>query len=192
MTFATKKVSRYLLLTPVLLNILTMYKYQPDITFQYSFGISAFLFYLVVLNIADFKPTFAKDYLPKLAVVAAVLMFTIVAIPKATTYTKRYEEKKELYDRLDYALEEVLPQDVSVTCSTYLLAHISDRDIIYEVSYHKENDEYKTDTEYIVLDMRSGYAKTSQEAADFFISKGYTEFYLDEGAILILVDENFN
>lgn len=192
MTFATKKVSRYLLLTPMLLNILTMYKYQPDITFQYSFGISAFLFYLVIINMADFKPTFAKEYLPRLAVVAAVLMFTIVAIPKASSYVKKYDTSKELYDRLDYALEEVLPEDSSVTCSSFLLAHIADRDVIYELNYHKENKEYKTDTEYIVLDMRSGYAKTSQEAADFFISKGYAEFYKDEGAILILVDENYN
>lgn len=191
-TFATRKISRYLLLTPILLNILTMYKYQPDITFQYSFGISAFLFYLVIINMADFKPTFAKEYLPRLAVVAAVLMFTIVAIPKASSYVKKYDTSKELYERLDYALEEVLPEDSSVTCSSFLLAHIADRDIIYELNYHKENKEYKTDTEYIVLDMRSGYAKTSQEAADFFISKGYAEFYKDEGAILILVDENYN
>lgn len=191
-TFATRKISRYLLLTPILLNILTMYKYQPDITFQYSFGISAFLFYLVIINMADFKPTFAKEYLPRLAVVAAVLMFTIVAIPKASSYVKKYDTSKELYERLDYALEEVLPEDSSVTCSSFLLAHIADRDVIYELNYHKENKEYKTDTEYIVLDMRSGYAKTSQEAADFFISKGYTEFYKDEGAILILVDENYN
>lgn len=191
-TFATRKVSRYLLLTPILLNILTMYKYQPDITFQYSFGISAFLFYLVIINMADFKPTFAKEYLPRLAVVAAVLMFTIVAIPKASSYVKKYDTSKELYERLDYALEEVLPEDSSVTCSSFLLAHIADRDVIYELNYHKENKEYKTDTEYIVLDMRSGYAKTSQEAADFFISKGYTEFYKDEGTILILVDENYN
>jgi len=192
MTFATKKVSRYLLLTPILLNILTMYKYQVDITFQYSFGISAFLFYLVIINIADFSPSLAKDYLPRLAVVASVLMFTIVAIPKATTYTTRYEEKKELYDRINYALEEVLPEDSSVTCSSFILAHISDRDEIYEVKYHTENDEYKTDTEYIVLDIRSGYATASLEAAEFFISKGYTEFYKDEGAVLILVNENYN
>ena len=191
-TFATRKISRYLLLTPILLNILTMYKYQPDITFQYSFGISAFLFYLVIINMADFKPTFVNEYLPRLAVVAAVLMFTIVAIPKASSYVKKYDTSKELYERLDYALEEVLPEDSSVTCSSFLLAHIADRDVIYELNYHKENKEYKTDTEYIVLDMRSGYAKTSQEAADFFISKGYTEFYKDEGAILILVDENYN
>ncbi len=190
-TFATKKISRFLLLTPILLNILTMYKYQPDISFQYSFGISAFLFYLVIMNLADFPESFAKSYLPRLAVVAAVLMFAIVAIPKYSTYIDRYEKNKELYAKLDYALEEVLPEDASVTCSSFLLAHIADRDTIYELNYHKENKEYKTDTEYVVLDLRSGYSSTSLEAAEFYKTKGYTEIYKEDGAILILVDENF-
>ncbi len=191
MTFATKKVSRYLLLTPILLNILTMYKYQPDITFQYSFGISAFLFYLTVINVADLKPSFSRGFLTRFAVIAAVLMFTIVAIPKYSSYIERYDNNKEVYAKIDYALEEVLPEDASVTCSSFLLAHIADRDTIYELNYHKENKEFKTDTEYIVLDIRSGYAKASLEAAEFFISKGYTEFYKEDGAVLILVDENF-
>ncbi|MBE6696726.1 MAG: DUF2079 domain-containing protein [Ruminococcaceae bacterium] len=192
MVFATKKISRFLLLAPILLNILTMYKYQPDITFQYSFGISAFLFYLVIMNVADMQPSFSREYLTKFAVVAAVLMFTVVAVPKYSSYIEKYEKNKEIYSRLDYVLEEVLPEDASVTCSTFLLAHIADRDTIYELNYHKENKEYKTDTEYIVLDIRSGYAKASLEAAEFFCSKGYTEFYKEEGAVLILVDENFN
>ncbi len=192
MPFATKKISRLLLLTPILLNILTMYKYQPDITFQYSFGISAFLIYLTIINLADFKPSFAKEYLPRLAIVAAVLMFTIVAVPKYATYADRYEKNKELYSRLDYALEEVLPEDATVTCSSFLLAHISDRDTIYELNYHKENNIYKIDTEFIVLDIRSGYAEASLKAAEFFVEEGYTEYYRDNGAVLILIDKNFN
>ncbi len=190
--FATKKVSRFLLLTPILLNILTMYKYQPDITFQYSFGISAFLFYLTVINLADMRPSFMTSYLPRFAAVAAVLMFTIVALPKFASYASKCENNQALYQRLDYALEEKLPEDASVTCSSFLLAHIADRDVIYELNYHKQDGKFKTDTEYIVLDLRSGYESASLEAEKYFISEGYTEYYRDEGAVLILVDESFN
>lgn len=189
--FATKRISKLLLLTPILLNILTMYKYQPDITFQYSFGITAFLFYLAITNLSELKPSFSKGYLPRLALIMAVLMFTIVVIPKYSTYTDRYENNKDIYERIDYALEEVLPEDASVTCSSFLLAHISSRDTVYEVNYHKENGEYKTDTEFIVLDIRSGYAKTSLEIASYYRSKGYVKYYYDKDAVLILVDENF-
>jgi len=188
--FATKKVSRLLLLTPILLNILTMYKYQPDITFQYSFGITAFIFYLAVMNLSELKP-FSKGYLTRVAIIATVLMYLIVVIPKYSTYSKRYEEKSELYSRIDYALEEVLPEDASVTCTTFLLAHISERDVIYEVNYHKENGVYKTDTEYIVLDIRPGYDDDSLKIAEFYYANGYVKYYRDEGAVLILVDENF-
>ena len=189
--FATKKISKLLLLAPILLNTLTMYKYQPDITFQYSFGITAFLFYIAIINLADLKPSFARSYLPRVAAVAAILMFTIVVIPKYATYHERYEANSELFTRIDYALETELPKDATVTCSTFLLAHISDRSVIYEVNYHKEGNDYKTDTEYIVLDVRSGYAKASLEIAEYYKSKGYVEHYYDEGAVLILINENY-
>ena len=96
MPFATKKMSRFILITPVLLNTLTMYKYQPDINFQYSFGISAFLFYVAIINLADIKPSFIKAYLPRFAVVAAILMFTIAVVPKYNSYYTKYKENKEL------------------------------------------------------------------------------------------------
>ena len=192
--FFTKKISRFLLLTPILINTLTLYKYQPDIGYQYSFGISAFLFYLAILNLSDMDDeSFTKGFLSKFAVIAAVLLFVITVIPKYTTYTERYEKNKDLYARIEYALEEELPENASVTSTTWLLAHIADRDVIYEAKYHKDEStkEYKTDTEYIVLDMRSGYAQSSAEIAEFYISKGYVEHYRDDGAILILVDKDF-
>ncbi len=188
--FATKKISRIILLSPILLNILTMYKYQPDITFQYSFGITAFLFYLVILNLSELKP-FSRDYMISIAAVAAILMFTIVVIPKYGVYVERYETQDEIYKRMDYALEEVLPKDASVACSSFILSHIAQRDVVYEVNYHKENGKYKADTEYIVLDMRTSYEKKSLEIAEYYYSVGYEEFYSDDGALLILIDKDF-
>ena len=47
---------RLLLLAPLLLNLLTQYVYQYDTGFQYSFGITAFLFYAAVLNGAGVIP----------------------------------------------------------------------------------------------------------------------------------------
>lgn len=193
MPFFTKKVSRFILITPILINTLTMYQYQPNINFQYSFGITAFLFYIAILNISEIQPSFVRSYLPRIAIIASVLMFAIAVVPTYNTYSKKYEDNKEVFERMDYALEDVLPEDVSVTCSSMLLAHIADRDEIYELKYHvDENKNYKADTEYIVLDVRASYKKDSLAAADYFRSKGYTEFYHDDGAILILVDKNFN
>ena len=187
--FATKKVSRFILLCPVLLNILTMYVYQPNINFQYSFGITAFLFYVSMLNLSKL-PHFSKKYMIQVGAAASVLLFTVVVIPKFTHYAGMYTSNKAIYEKMDYALEEVLPENASVTCSTFLLAHIADRDVIYEVGYHTENGQYKTDTEFVVLDMRSGYRSSSLKQAEYFISKGYIEFYSDEETVLILRNES--
>lgn len=183
--FATKKFSRLILICPVLLNILTMYVYQPNINFQYSFGISAFLFYISMLNLSELKP-FTKKYMTQLSAVACVLLFTVVVIPRYTSYHETYKNNTETYEEINYALHEVLPEDASVTCSTFLLAHIADRDVIYEVSYHKENGKYKTDTDFIVLDIRGGYKKSGLEQADYFLDNGYDEYYTVKNKIIIL------
>ena len=52
----TGRPGRLLLLAPLLLNLLTQYVYQYDTGFQYSFGITAFLFYAAALNGAELSP----------------------------------------------------------------------------------------------------------------------------------------
>ena len=73
------------------------------------------------------------------------------------------------------SLEEVIPEDASVACSTYILPHIASRSVIYEVEYHKENGKFKTDIEYVVFDMR--YEAKSLEIAEFYLENGYEEYY---------------
>lgn len=53
--FITTKMSRYILLAPVLLNMMSMYPYQYDIGFQYSFGITGMIFYILILNLGDIQ-----------------------------------------------------------------------------------------------------------------------------------------
>ena len=60
---------------------------------------------------------------------------------------------------LQAEMEEILdtiPADASVNCSTFLLAHIADREEIYELAYHGN----KPDVDYVVIDARySGWEK---------------------------------
>ena len=52
---------------------------------------------------------------------------------------------------MEQALQEI-PSDGSVSCTTMLLAHICNRDTIYETHYHKPAENEKLD--YIILDAR--------------------------------------
>ena len=50
----TRKVSRWLLIAPLfVINLITDYQYQYNLTFQYSFGSGALLVYLAAINLAD-------------------------------------------------------------------------------------------------------------------------------------------
>ena len=160
-----------------------MYQYLPNTSFQYSFGVIAFLFYVTVLNVSELEG-FSKNYLVTFAVVAATLLFFVICAPKYSTYNERLKTSAESYEKYDYALTEVLPKDASVAASSFLVTHIYDRDEIYEVKYHKENGVYKTDVEYVVLDMR--YKDDSNEATKFYLENGYELFYVDAGLIKIL------
>lgn len=179
--FATRKISRYLLVAPILMNLITMYVYQPNISFQYSFGITAFLFYVTLLNLSELGDRAKKIMLPT-AAVASLLLFVMLVTPKFGYYTDRYVREKDIYRSMESVLE-MIPDDASVTCSTFLLPHIADRGEIYEVTYHKENGKYKTDTDFAVLDMR--YKDESQMLAEYFLEEGYDEYHR-EGYILIL------
>lgn len=53
--FASKKFSRFILICPLLINFLSSYYYQCDLGKQYSFGMTAFLFYVSVINLNEIE-----------------------------------------------------------------------------------------------------------------------------------------
>ena len=133
--FGAKRPSRLLLLLPaVLVNFMTVYVYQYDIGFQYSFGSAAFLLYLSAINCAEMKPAPAR-LTASVAAVACLLFAVQNTLPRAAEYLRYYAAH-----RTDFAVMEdylaSLPEDASVACSTWLVAHLADRETLYEAYYH--------------------------------------------------------
>ncbi len=175
--FCSKKPSRWLLLVPVLLNTLTNYVYQYDLGFQYHFGITAFLFYAVVKNLPELELPTCRTLL-SVATAACLCLYIATVVPKYTTYTERYASGKEQYRQMDEILDTV-PEDASVACSSFLLAHFADRTEIYEVSYHGN----KPDVDYVVLDARYASHKEYKTA---YLAYGYRIVSEEGSPILIL------
>lgn len=176
--FCTKRASRYLLIAPVLLNVLTNYQYQYNVGFQYHFGITAFLMYAMILNIPELKaPT--RRTLVTVASAATCCFYLITVAPKLSSYTEKWDANRELYTEMKAALDTV-PDDASVACSTYLLAYLADRTEIYEVKYHKG----ECDVDYVIYDRRYS---VDEEQLQGYLDHGYTE--IDSGCekIMILV-----
>lgn len=174
----TKQYSRYLLLAPLLLNLLSGFVHQYDIGFQYSFASLAFCLYLYLQNIAD-RPISKQRNLLLFSVVSSCFLYAMIVMPKIETYMGRWIQNGDTYAAMEAVLDEI-PQDASVTASTMLVAHLAQRDVIYEDFYHEEPD-----TDYVVLDMRGNYATFSETYRDTCLQKGY-EVWTATDELLIL------
>lgn len=164
--FMNRKGHRFLLVAPVLINLITQYVYQYGISKQYHFGISAFLFYLTVLNLADRKPRKQKFLAMASAVVAVIFAFSAL-LPSLDHYATRYRTEQDTLNTISKALEYV-PEDASVTATAFLVVPLSQRNEIYELEYH---DAITTD--YLVLDLRSSSNKIINAAGEKYMNAGY-------------------
>ena len=175
--FCSKRPARWLLLTPILINMLTYYQYLYDPGFQYHFAVSAFLIYAAILNVQDMRLPTRRTML-SIAAAACCCLYLTMVVSRLSTYQKRWEDNQEQYVRMETVLDTI-PEDASVCASTFLVAHISDREHIYETTYHG----YKTDVDYVALDTR--YESAAKEEL-IWRSMGYITYAEEEGLVLIL------
>lgn len=178
--FCTKKPSRWLLLTPILLNLVTYYSYQYNIGMQYQFGITAFLVYAAMQNAGEMKGP-AKRHLTVIALVACAGIYAFTALPNFAGYIQNWNNYKDTYRQMDAILDE-LPEDASLSVSTFLLAHVADREVVYEVYYHND----KPDVDYVVLDTRFGVDAAMRRQIRAYERNGYEIVAEYDGMITIM------
>lgn len=176
--FMTKKFSRLILVCPLLINLLSDYYYQCDLGKQYSFGITAFLFYAAAINLSEIKER-KGGFLTFSAAVVSIVMMLSLMYPRLTGYALTYRVGKANYDRITEVIEEI-PDDASVTASTFLVPRLSQRKVIYEQYYHKA-----VDTDYLVLDLRGSNSTKIAEIEQPYIDAGYKMIVNDEGLIRV-------
>ncbi len=182
--FCSQKPSRWLLITPILLNIITYYPYLYDTGFQYQFGGAAFLIYATILNLPELRlPT--RRALLSLAAAACCCLYLFRVTSTLSSYHSWWQSDKEKLERMESILETI-PDDASVCASTFLVPHLAQRDVIYEISYHG----YEPDVDYVVVDLRN--EKESKMEYNIYGSRGYVKIAEEEGLILIMQkDPNF-
>ena len=178
--FVTKKPSRWLLAAPMLINLLTMYPYQPRIGFQYHFGVAAFLIYAMLKNLPEIEVPNVRRTLLSLAAAACLCSYLVTVVPLVSPRIKNWTESEAYYTEMETFLQESIPEAASVAASAFLLAHIADRDEIYEVFYHQN----KPDVEYVVLDAR--YTADYEKFLAAYTALGYTEVDRLDNRIVVL------
>ena len=173
----TKKLSRYVLLLPmILINLMPDYVYQHSIYFQYAYGSLAFLFFAAMLNYADMSERTRRT----LAVFASVsaLFFTMQTIWQRNDYVDMYNKDRQAYDEVRQAVYEI-PEDASVGATTFLCSTASQHKYVYDLKYSTHTE----DPDYIVLDLR--YSEGRSRVMFYDSSPDYEEVRFIEGRLLI-------
>lgn len=171
----TRRYERFLLLIPyVLVNLMSDYTYQHDIFFQYTYGSTACLFYLTVVNYQDMAfrvRSSVLKYMP--LILSAVLsggLFAAVVVPKAISYPVRYITYRSGYSDIGDLLQ-LIPPDASVSATTFYTVPLSNREVLYDVRHSSQ--EHVLSTEYVVLEVHN-----EGSYADYAVSgeNGYEQF----------------
>ena len=167
----------------VLINLMSNYKYQHSIFFQYTYGSGALLIYLAAVNFRDWKdasrpaaPVLSHDRaaprpafpLPHSILgcgLACALVLTSVVAYKKSYYIGSYVSNHEKAAEARLLLSSI-PKDASVKSTTFFIPQLSGRDEIYLADSRHPAD-------YIVLDQRPGYEKDSRELMAGYLDHGY-------------------
>ena len=145
----TRRYERYLLLIPfVLINLMSDYRYQHDIFFQYTFGSTAFLFYAAILNLSDIKWNGVRMGAAAMALAVCMGFFFQQIYPVGARYATQYEQYSDYYDYVRQTLDKI-PQDASLATTTYYTTYLSNRSVLYDVKYCSR--EHLLSCEYVAL-----------------------------------------
>ena len=144
----TRKYDRLILLIPyILVNLMSDYPYQHDIFFQYTFGSTACLAYLTVVNLADLAPVLGK-WLQAACLAVAAVCFVVTVLPTGVNYVNRYLDNRGYYTQLTQTLAQV-PQDAPVTATTFYTTALSQRAVLYDLRYSSQA--HLLSTQYVVI-----------------------------------------
>ena len=101
---------------------------------------------------------------------------------KVSTMKQDYEIgiiNKDEFEIITAVLDEI-PEDASVTASTFFVPRLSQRRVIYEQYYHNA-----VDTDYLVLDLRSSNSVKIAEIEQPYIDAGYEMIVNYDGLIRV-------
>ena len=127
----TRKIRRFWLIIPyVVMNLVigAGYGYAANIGFQYIFGPSALLIYMVLTNLDDMEPKRRTTMAVVAAGVSVITACSLVSVK--LSYYDSYVNRTEHYQNMEACLDTV-PKDGSVLANIWFLPHVADRREVY-------------------------------------------------------------
>lgn len=158
----SRKWYRFILIGPFLMfNLMSDYEYFHSLFFQYVFGSGTLLFYLAVVNLSEMDRKI-KSHMLMMLPVSCLLFFMTILGPKTYYITDYYDSlNQRTYQEFEEALN-MIPDDASVTATTFLCPKLSNRKVLHELYYTDKS------TEYIALDLR---VETSEYSVNTYLNQ---------------------
>lgn len=173
----TRRYERYILLIPYLLvNLMSDYTYQHDIFFQYTFGSTACLMYLTVVNLVEIKIHWKRSAALLGVAVIGAFCFGGVVVPKAISYPVQCVQHGAEYQQIRNTLSKI-PEEASVATTTFYSTFLSQREVLYDVKYCTK--EHLLEAQYIVLNEDGSFENYEKKGNDG--KENLTELLLSEG-----------
>ncbi len=196
--FMTKKIERFLLIIPfVIMNLVVGagYGYAASIGYQYIFGPSCLLIYMLLINCDDFEPE-KRNMLVSSAAMVAIIM-SVSLLSNNLRYYESYTENEAHYIEMEECLDSV-PEEAAVAVDTWYLPHIADRKEVYlfdggdlmpslenpEVRVLREIDRY----DFFVLAVSGEYFNDTQAQ---LVANGFTVFNEVDRYMVIYVSPEY-
>lgn len=151
MPFVNKKISTLIMLLPmVVVNLMPSWPYQFNIGYQYSYGVAALIITASIFTVKTMKPQIKRTVL-LMSIALSLTSFCALTVTRAEETSQRYEIIKERAKKVDELLKTV-PEDASISSSTYLIPHIyKNYDNVFTLP-SIYGDDHRTD--YILVDTR--------------------------------------
>lgn len=147
-----RHVYNYILFAPlVVMNLLSNYPYQHSLTFQYNYGSSALLVYLLALSLANWqtklskldeakhvaKKLFLQRYVQTLLTIAVVVSLSVTShlLGQVSYSFKSYLAQTSELQLIKAKLGRI-PRDKRLLADTFLTTYLADASELYDIGYH--------------------------------------------------------
>lgn len=148
-----------LMIPMLVINLMPEWKYQYNVSYQYSFGTGALLIVLAAVSLLRIKESSLKKYLMMTAICLCIIFSAGLTLHNITYYTGLQVKNGQTCEEVQKALDK-LPKDASVTATTCLCPHLYDIKELYTVPIYYES--YRQ-TDYYIEDTRNSSSKADYD-----------------------------
>ncbi len=173
--FATSKIRRFLLMVPfIIMNLIigSDYHYAADMGYQYVFGPSCLLIYMLMINCDDMEHNRRNTLVTGASVMTLVMCISFLSVEVGAW--ESYKLRKDYYQEIEDTLDTI-PENGSVAVNTWLLPHVADRKEVYTL----DNSDFEinaADESFVRIKEKERY--------DFFVLRTQMDYYAEVSAEL--------